>query len=70
MIYVGRFRDIPVIAIAVVIGLLLFGGVSAVWTPTDGTEWIGFVLLAGIFVVSFVAAKAIWSAVKNKEVSK
>ena len=41
--HVRRFRDIPVIAIAVVIGLLLFGGVSAVWTPTDGTEWIGFV---------------------------
>jgi glycerol uptake facilitator-like aquaporin len=65
MIYSIRVSDIPKFLIAVVIGAFLLKGLIALWKSTGGmADWIVYLLLFGIIILSPILGHYIWAWVR------
>jgi hypothetical protein len=63
MLYAIRVADIPKFIIGFVIAVVLLGGLISLWKSTGGmADWVVYLLLAGIIVISSVAGHFIWNS--------
>ena len=66
MIYAIRIADIPKFILGFVIAVVLLRGLISLWKSTGGMpDWVVYLLLAGIIVVSSVAGHFIWKFVRT-----
>ncbi len=65
MIYSIRVSDIPKFLIALAIGAFLLKGLIALWRSTGGmADWIVYLLLFGIIILSLTLGHYIWAWVR------